>query len=122
MTTSEIAHDLAALCRQNKNFEAVDKYYSENVVSIESMGSPEMAVRMEGLAAIRGKNTGWFAAHELHSQTVNGPFLGENQFVLELTYDVTRKESGLRYRFNELGLYTVADGKIVQEQFYYHVG
>jgi hypothetical protein len=35
MPTAEIAKGLVELCRQGKNIEAIEKYYSENIVSVE---------------------------------------------------------------------------------------
>ena len=39
--------------------------------------------------------------------------------------DVTPKEGpmkGHRMQFEEAGLYTVRDGKVAQEEFFYHMG
>ena len=36
-----------------------------------------------------------------------------------LTYELTPKDTGQRRTFNEVALYTVADGKIVEERFFY---
>ena len=36
--------------------------------------------------------------------------------------DVTLKETGVRSQIVEVGLYTVTNGKIVQEEFLYHAG
>ena len=33
--------------------------------------------------------------------------------------DVTIKETGVRQSMDEVGLYTIADGKISEERFYY---
>jgi ketosteroid isomerase-like protein len=33
--------------------------------------------------------------------------------------DITRKETGERVKMDEVGLYTVKTGKIVEERFYY---
>ena len=38
------------------------------------------------------------------------------------TNDVTYKPSGRRFQIDEMALYTVKDGKIVHEHFYYNPG
>ena len=122
MSTAEIAKDLVDLCRKGKNIEAIEKYYSDKIVSVESMSAPGMPAEMKGLQAIKGKNQWWMDNHEIHSAQANGPYLGENQFAVEFNYDVTNKPSGKRLQMNEMALYTVEGGKIVHEHFFYKTG
>jgi ketosteroid isomerase-like protein len=122
LSTTDIANDLVALCRQGKHLEVLAKYYSDDIVSVESTSGPGMPAEMKGIEAIRGKNQWWMENHEVHSGTVNGPFVGENQFAVEFSFDVTFKPNGKRMQMNEMGLYTVANGKIVHEHFYYNAG
>jgi ketosteroid isomerase-like protein len=42
-----------------------------------------------------------------------------DQFVVRFTMDVTPKETGKRVKMDEIGVYTVLNGKIVAERFYY---
>jgi hypothetical protein len=121
-STTDIATNLVALCRQGKNHDALAKYYSDDIVSVESTSGPGMPAEMKGIEAIRGKNQWWMENHEVHSAKVNGPFVGENQFAVEFDFDVTFKPTGKRMKMNEMGLYTVANGKIVHEHFYYPTG
>ncbi|MGI8990850.1 MAG: SnoaL-like domain-containing protein [Bryobacteraceae bacterium] len=122
MSTSEIAKDLVDLCRKGKNMDAISKYYSDNIVSVESTSAPGMPAEMKGLEAVKGKNQWWIANHEVHSAEANGPYIGDNQFAVEFNYDVTQKGSGKRMQMNEMALYTVAGGKIVHEHFFYNMG
>jgi ketosteroid isomerase-like protein len=46
--------------------------------------------------------------------------VGENQFAVQYTFDVTFKPTGQRTEMSEMALYTVKDGKIVREQFFYN--
>lgn len=119
MSTTEIAQDLVNLCRAGKNMEAIDKYYSDNIVSVESMSAPGMPAEMKGIDAVRGKNQWWLENHEIHSGEANGPYVGDNKFAVEFKYDVTQKASGKRMQMNEMALYTVEGGKIVHEHFFY---
>ena len=38
MTTQDIAHDLVALCREGKFDQAGEKYWADDVLSVEPMG------------------------------------------------------------------------------------
>jgi hypothetical protein len=120
-STGTIAEELVELCRAGRNLDAIKKFYSPNIVSIESVGSETMPAEMTGIEAIRGKNEWWFANNEVHSSTVRGPFVGGQQFVVQYEWDTTFKPTGERNVMTELALYTVKDGKIVHEHFYYHV-
>jgi len=121
-TTAEVANDLVALCRKGKSLEAIDKYYSDNIVSVESTSSPEMPKEMKGFKTVRGKTEWWLANHQVNSEEINGPFIGEKQFAVEFKSDVTQKVSGKRMKMEEMALYTVESGKIVHEHFFYNPG
>jgi ketosteroid isomerase-like protein len=121
-STAAIAQELVALCRQGRNLDAVNKLYSPKIVSIESSGSPEMPAEMNGLDAIRGKHQWWEENNQVHSIEVNGPYVGEGQFAVQFTFDATFKPTGQRNSMTEMALYTVKDGKIVREQFFYNPG
>ena len=62
--------------------------------------------------------------HEIHSTWAIGPFCGhrDDQFAVLFEMDVTNKPSGERTQMSEVALYTVAGGKIVQEEFLYQTG
>jgi ketosteroid isomerase-like protein len=123
--TLEIGKKLVELCRQGKARIAFDTLYSPNIVSVEAEGSPAMAARMEGLAAVKGKTEWWEKNHEVHRAEVAGPWPHGDRFIVRFTYEVTPKTgtmAGKRITMDESALYTVKDGKIVQEEFFYHMG
>ncbi len=122
MSVSEIAQGLVDLCREGKNEEAVARYYSPEIVSIESASGPTMPAEAKGLEAVAQKGKWWMENHQIHSAEVNGPLVGDGQFAVEFNYDVTQKSSGMRLRMNEMALYTVAGDKIVREHFFYNAG
>ena len=120
--TTAIGHKLVELCNQGKGMDAINAFYSDDIVSVEVMGSPEMPREMKGIDAIRGKNQWWYENHEVHSSTCTGPFPHGNQFIVNFAIDVTPKVgpmAGQRFQMQEAGLYTVEGGKIVKEQFFY---
>jgi len=122
MSTAAIANDLVTLCRQGKNLEAIAKYYADDIVSVESAPLPGLPAELKGIEAVKGKNQWFFENNEIHDETVNGPYIGENQFAVEFISAFTQKASGKRVQMREIALYTVKDGKIVHEHFYYNPG
>jgi ketosteroid isomerase-like protein len=122
MNTMEIARKLVELCRQGKNMEALETLYANDAVSVEPVAMPEMQQEAKGLAAIKGKGEWWVTNHEVHSAAVTGPWPHGDRFVVGFQYDVTNKPSGKRMQMEEAGLYTVRNGKIVREEFFYDAG
>lgn len=116
MSTHDIAQNLVALCKEGKFAEAGEKYWAEDVLSVEPMGDN---AEMEGKAAVRKKSEWWESAHEIHGAEVEGPYVNGDQFVVRFKIDVTVKASGERRTMDEVGLYTVEDGKISEERFFY---
>ena len=117
--TSTVAEELVDFCRAGRNMDAINTLYSPDIVSVESMGNEQMPREQKGIDAIRAKNNGWSDNNEVHSATVDGPFVGEDKFAVYYNYDVTFKPTGNRTPMEEMALYTVKDGKVAREQFFY---
>lgn len=116
MTTQDIAHDLVALCREGKFEEAGEKYWADEVVSVEAMGEDPAS---RGKAAVRAKGEWWSGAHEIHGVEIEGPYVNGDQFTVRFKMDLTVKDSGQRHTMDEHALYTIQNGKIVEERFFY---
>ncbi len=123
MSAIEIGTKLVTLSNEGKAEQAIQELYDEKIVSIEGQGNDEMPARLEGVEAVRGKNEWWFANHEVHETKATGPFCGhrDDQFVVQFDMDVTPK-GGERMQMREVGIYTTANGKVVQEEFLYLMG
>jgi ketosteroid isomerase-like protein len=117
VTTREIAEAFATLCKEGRHEEAGHRFWSEDVVSVEAMDGPMSVCR--GLAAVRAKTEWWVANHEVHGGSTEGPFVNGDSFALIFELDVTAKQTGQRMQMREVGLYRVADGKVVEERFFY---
>jgi len=121
----EVGKKLVEFCKAGKFEEAVSALYSDDIVSIEVMGSPEMPARMEGIKAIKAKGEWWVKNHEIHGVKVEGPWPNGDRFVVHFAMDVTPKVgpmAGKRMVMDEMGLYTVKGGKVSQEEFFYNTG
>jgi hypothetical protein len=124
-STMDVAKKLVDLCRQGKFNEAMNSTYSDHIVSIEAGGGGDMPRRIEGIAAVRKKAEWWEQNHEVHSCEINGPWPHDERFIVRFNLDVTAKAgpmAGKRMKLDEAALYTVKDGKIIQEEFFYHMG
>ena len=123
MSAIEIGTTLVAMVNDGKDEAFVSSHYAEDIVSIEGHGTDEMPARVEGMAALRDKAAWWFDNHDVHGISARGPFVGhrDDQFVVQFDLDVTPK-GGERMQMCEVGLYTVRDGKIAQEEFLYLMG
>lgn len=121
MSANAVGERLVALCAEGKNMDAISELYADDVTSVEATAPPEGGDReSKGIDAIRGKNEWWMENHEVHDAAVRGPFPhGEDRFCALFEFDVTFKPSGQRFKMEEVALYTVEDGKITREEFFY---
>ena len=120
-TTVEVAKRLVTLCQEGQMEEAVQELYSDAIVSIEGAESENMPLRVEGLEGVRAKGQAFNEQTEVHSMKTEGPYMGarDDQFIAYFELDATMRATGDRNLMRECGLYTVQDGKIVQEEFLY---
>ncbi|MEZ5666137.1 MAG: nuclear transport factor 2 family protein [Alphaproteobacteria bacterium] len=122
MSTMDIARKMVDLCREGRNEEALDTLFADDMVSVEAASMPGMDREMKGRSAVKAKGKWWVDNHEIHAAEITGPWPNGDRFVVGFRYDVTNKPSGQRFRMDEVGLYTVKDGKIVREEFFYDMG
>lgn len=110
------AEGFTALLKQGDFHGAAERYWHEDVSSIEAMGEPRAVY---GKPAVAAKGAAWTEAHEVHGFEVEGPYINEDQFALTMRIDLTVKATGQRMQMTEVGLYTVEEGMIVEERFFY---
>jgi ketosteroid isomerase-like protein len=116
MSTADIAEKFTAALKAGK-FEDAERFWSEDVASFEAQDGPMREVR--GRANVHAKGEWWTANHDVHSFEAFGPYVNGDQFALRFKIDVTPKATGERRQMDEVGLYTVRDGKIAEERFFY---
>jgi ketosteroid isomerase-like protein len=113
-TTSDVAQSLVAMCRAGKFEQPYDALFAANARSVEATG--ETAA---GMDAIHAKGKMFTEKNDVNGFTVGDPCVGGDLFAVPFTFDITEKATGKHMNLEEIGLYTVRDGKIVAERFLY---
>lgn len=118
MTTAQVAHRFADLCRAGRYTEAVTELYAPDVVSIEPEGGmwPERTV---GYHRVLQKAI-MFAelVEKQHHGYVSEPVYSGDHFSLSMILDVTLKGGG-RLRIEGVSVHQVRHGLITLEHFFY---
>lgn len=121
MALKDVADALVAHCKAGTEAQGLEELYSEQAESIEAFPGPGMDSPItKGREAIKGKHEWWNANFDVHEGSVDGPHLhGEDRFAVIFEMDATHRESGERSKMKEVAVYTVDEGKIVKEEFFY---
>ncbi|MGH7130691.1 MAG: SnoaL-like domain-containing protein [Phycisphaerales bacterium] len=110
----EVGERLVALANAGKIQQVEDELWSPNIVSIEGFGQA-----FHGRKAVEAKNRGWYDQNDVAGFAAEGPFVGATGFAIKMKIQVREKATGKITDMNEIGVYTVLNGKIVQEEFMY---
>ncbi len=117
MTTQQVADKFYEYMQQGAFDKIYTELFSPDATSIEAPGSDWTDAK--GLDAIYAKGKKWQeTVEEMHGGTTGKPVVAGNYFTSFMTMDFTPK-GGTRTNMEEIALYTVKDGKIVSEQFFY---
>ncbi len=115
--TEQIAKEFTQLCTAGKFEQAGQKFWSDDVVSIEPPGAPADIQRIQGRKAVDAKGK-WFSEnHQVHDVKVEGPFVNGDEFAVRFEMEMTPKGKS-RVHMTEVGLYRVKNGKVVEEKFF----
>lgn len=117
MSPMEIGSKLVADFNAGKMH--LNDMWSPAIVSIEGVG---VSQAWNGRKAVDAKNSWWASEHIVHGASAEGPFVGATGFGVKFVIDVETKSSAKRELMTEIGVYTVKNGKIVQEEFMYRAG
>jgi hypothetical protein len=119
-SAADIGRDLVAHFNAGKNdAELWAKHF--NFKALESIEGLGVGMKWVGGKAVEAKNQWWIADHVVHGARAEGPFVGSTGFAVRFTMDVETKSTGKRETMNEVGVYTVQNGKIIREEFMYGV-
>ncbi|MFW5655781.1 MAG: SnoaL-like domain-containing protein [Roseicyclus sp.] len=123
MTRDEIAAELVAGCREGREAENLSKLYAEDAVSVEAADFDGMGREAHGLDAIRAKHAWFDGAMEIVDGTISDPMPhGEDRFAVIFEMNARDRASGEVTEMKEVGVYHVADGRIVREEFFHATG
>ena len=117
-TISEVAADFCALWRDGDFRTAGERYWAEDVVSIEPRALPDgTAAVCRGVDAVRAKNLRWFATHGVEDLSIDGPFVTGSRFAIFA--DMRIAHAGRRTPHSRIAVFAVRDGEIVEEHHFY---
>lgn len=118
MTTQEVAKKLVAFCRVGNYEQAVRELYSPNIVSVEPQGVPDRIVHgIQGVAQKGAKFEGML--EKVNKSVISDPIVAGNHFSCSMLMNVQMKGAPVAIDMDEVCVYTVEDGKIVREEFFY---
>ncbi len=117
---AEIASDYAALMAAGETLAAAEKYWASDIIVLEPANfesdGPAIAI---GKPAALARLTRWLAVNAMSEMLIDGPFITGDQFALFIDMEITRRATGERQPFSEIATYTVSEGQIVEERFFY---
>ncbi|MEM6372711.1 MAG: nuclear transport factor 2 family protein [Pseudomonadota bacterium] len=119
MTPHEVAAALVEGCRTGKTTENLDLLYAPDAVSVEAMDNGN-GREVQGIDAIKVKHAWWDSTFEVLGGDISDPFpSGDGRFAVIFEMKAKHIESGEVSDMKEVALYTVTDGKITREEFFY---
>ena len=119
MTLNEIANALVEGCRTGKETENLATLYAADAVSVEAVDYGQ-GREAQGMDALKGKHAWWDSAFEVLEADISDPMPhGDDRFAVIFQIKTKSKENGDVSDMKEVGVYHVADGKIVREEFFY---
>ncbi len=119
MSTLDVAKRYVELVKEHKNEQCLNELFAPDAVSVEAGAPPGKDRASRGVPAIREKSKWWNETHVVHSAAVEGPYPHDDRFAVRFSFDVTFKPEQRRFTMTEIGVFTVKDGKITQEEFFY---
>lgn len=116
----DVARDYTAMLRLGQFEAAGERYWANGVTSVEpadlKIGIPAF---VSGIEAARDKARFRFGTGRIDDLGIDGPFVTGDQFALFLDMLITDPASGSAQPFTEIAIFTVRDGRIIEERFFY---
>lgn len=115
---ASVAREFTALWLAGEFRTAGEKYWATDVVSIEPHALPDGGDQVSrGIEAVRARNRCWLATHGIEDLSVDGPFVTGNHFALFA--DMLIAHAGRRTPHSRIAVFTVRNGRIIEERFFY---
>jgi hypothetical protein len=112
-SAAELGIQLVAAFNQGKGDEWIHGVWSSDIVSVEGGANTEWVGRKSVLA----KAEEWFKQNTLLGGAAEGPYVGATGFAVKFHIHIRDNATGAEMRAEEVGVYTVRDGKIIREEF-----
>lgn len=118
MSLESLANEFVDLCNQGKNFDVMEKFYADNIVSVEGDGK-----ETAGKTPVIDKSRKWATTVTIHGEKVLGPYYnGPHQFAVHFSFDVTHKSTNKRVILDEVAVYTVNPQFLITREVFYYAG
>jgi hypothetical protein len=115
-----VARDFTDMLRQGQFVAARERFWAADIKSIEPHDLPDgIKAEVSGIEAARAKTVDWFATRHIHDLSIDGPFVTGNQFALFLDMMIAGRPSEADQPFTEIAVFTVRDGQISEERYFY---
>lgn len=114
MSIDQIAKDFTKAVAEDREAD-YQAMWHDDIVSMEPGDGPMSHVK--GREQLLEKHKWWNENAQMHSFEMSGPFVVGEQFAVNYSMDVTMM--GERSQSSEIAIYTVKDGKIAEERFFY---
>lgn len=115
-----VARDFTAMLRLGQFEAAGETFWSPDVTSAEPAAlSDDIPATVSGIAAVRAKHSARFGTARIDDLDIDGPFVTGDQFALFLDMLITDPASGEAKPFTGIAIFTVRDGRISEERYFY---
>ncbi len=116
----DVAREFTAMLRLGQFEAAGQRYWADAVTSVEpadlQIGIPAL---VSGIEAALNKARFRFGKNRIDDLGIDGPFVTGDQFALFLDMLITDPASGHAQALTEIAIFTVRDGRIIEERFFY---
>lgn len=118
LSVTEVANDFTALWLKGEFRAAGERYWADDVVSIEPPAMPDgIETECHGIDAVRDKNLRWFSTRGIEDLSLDGPFVTGDHFAVFV--DMLVAHRGRRKPHSEIAVFVVRDGKIIEERYFH---
>lgn len=119
-TIDDVARDFTAMLRLGQFEAAGARFWADDITSFEPADLPGgIQAFVGGIDAVRAKSREWFAASRIEDLSIDGPFITGDQFALFMDMAIVNRASGTAQPFTEIALFTVRNGQITEERYFY---
>lgn len=111
---AELGAGLVAAFNKGEGDAWVKSRWSDDIHSVEGEG---VGTEWIGRQAVQAKNGEWGRQNTVLGASAEGPYVGSTGFAVKFRSHVRENASGAERHLEEIGVFTVKDGKIVREEF-----